>query len=82
MLGQRYICGAGWRGYDPTNGIAVADRHVTLVATALPQPRCSGFREIHGGVCSQGCNTINSTALTSVSGDVCLVPLDNVANQY
>jgi len=24
-----YLPGAGWRGYDPTNGIAVADRHVT-----------------------------------------------------
>lgn len=31
-----YLPGAGWRGYDPTNGLAVADRHVTLVASALP----------------------------------------------
>ena len=31
-----YLPGAGWRGYDPTNGIAVADRHVTLVASAVP----------------------------------------------
>jgi len=34
-LGQKcYLPGAGWRGYDPTNGIAVADRHVTQ----LPVP--------------------------------------------
>jgi transglutaminase-like putative cysteine protease len=28
-----YLPGAGWRGYDPTNGIAVANRHIALVAT-------------------------------------------------
>jgi len=27
-----YLPGAGWRGYDPTQGLAVGDRHVTLVA--------------------------------------------------
>lgn len=31
-----YLPGAGWRGYDPTSGIAVSDRHVVLVAHALP----------------------------------------------
>ncbi len=30
-----YLPGAGWRGYDPTNGLAVADHHVTLVASAI-----------------------------------------------
>lgn len=28
-----YLPGAGWRGYDPTLGLAVADRHIALVAT-------------------------------------------------
>jgi transglutaminase-like putative cysteine protease len=28
-----YLPGAGWRGYDPTNAIAIADRHIALVAT-------------------------------------------------
>lgn len=28
-----YLPGAGWRGYDPTHGLAVADRHIALVAT-------------------------------------------------
>lgn len=28
-----YLPGAGWRGYDPTNGVAVADHHIALVAT-------------------------------------------------
>jgi transglutaminase-like putative cysteine protease len=28
-----YLPGAGWRGYDPTQGIAVANQHIALVAT-------------------------------------------------
>lgn len=31
-----YLPGGGWRGYDPTHGLAVADRHVALVASSLP----------------------------------------------
>jgi len=27
-----YLPGAGWRGYDPTQGLAVGDRHIALVA--------------------------------------------------
>lgn len=32
-----YLPGAGWRGYDPTMGLVVCDRHVALVASAWPQ---------------------------------------------
>ncbi|MBM0742938.1 transglutaminase family protein [Phormidium sp. CLA17] len=28
-----YLPGGGWRGYDPTQGLAVADRHIALVAS-------------------------------------------------
>jgi len=31
-----YIPGGGWRGYDPTMGLAVADRHVAVAAAANP----------------------------------------------
>jgi transglutaminase-like putative cysteine protease len=31
-----YLPGAGWRGYDPTLGLAVADRHIALVSSATP----------------------------------------------
>ncbi|MGK7877994.1 MAG: transglutaminase N-terminal domain-containing protein [Xenococcaceae cyanobacterium] len=31
-----YLPGGGWQGYDPTHGLAVADRHVALAASALP----------------------------------------------
>ena len=30
-----YLPGAGWRGYDPTHGLAVSDRHIALVASAV-----------------------------------------------
>jgi transglutaminase-like putative cysteine protease len=28
--GEVYLPGAGWRGYDPSLGVAVTDRHVAL----------------------------------------------------
>ena len=31
-----YLPGGGWRGYDPTLGLAVADRHVAVAAGRLP----------------------------------------------
>jgi transglutaminase-like putative cysteine protease len=35
--GEVYLPGAGWRAFDPTNGLAVADRHVAISASADPQ---------------------------------------------
>jgi transglutaminase-like putative cysteine protease len=32
-----YLPGAGWRGFDPTHGSAVADRHIALVANIFPR---------------------------------------------
>ena len=31
-----YLPGAGWRGYDPTLGLIVSDRHIPLAASAIP----------------------------------------------
>ncbi|MDH3328063.1 MAG: transglutaminase family protein [Desulfobulbaceae bacterium] len=31
-----YIPGGGWRGYDPTHGLAVSDRHIALAASHEP----------------------------------------------
>ena len=33
---EAWLPGGGWRGYDPTHGLAVADRHVTLAAAPDP----------------------------------------------
>ncbi|UBF27774.1 transglutaminase family protein [Kovacikia minuta CCNUW1] len=32
-----YLPGAGWRGFDPTHGTAVADRHIALVSSLFPR---------------------------------------------
>jgi transglutaminase-like putative cysteine protease len=32
-----YLPGGGWRGYDPTHGLAVSDRHVALAASSFPR---------------------------------------------
>jgi transglutaminase-like putative cysteine protease len=32
-----YLPGAGWRGYDPTMGIVVCDRHVAIAASGWPR---------------------------------------------
>lgn len=42
-----YLPGAGWRGYDPSEGVAVADRHVIIAAaadSALAAPITGAFR--------------------------------------
>ena len=42
-----YLPGGGWRGYDPTYGLAVADRHIAVAASATPRlagPVSGSFR--------------------------------------
>ncbi len=42
-----FLPGGGWRGYDPTLGLAVADRHVALASGATPlqaAPVAGSFR--------------------------------------
>lgn len=41
-----YLPGAGWRGYDPTQGLAVSDTYVAVAASAVPAytvPISGGF---------------------------------------
>ncbi len=45
--GEVFLRGGGWRGYDPSRGLAVADRHVTVAAAAHPRdaaPVTGAFR--------------------------------------
>ena len=42
-----YLPGGGWRGYDPSLGLAVADRHVAVAAGTRPDqaaPISGSFR--------------------------------------
>jgi transglutaminase-like putative cysteine protease len=44
---EAWVPGGGWRGFDPTHGLAVADRHVALAASvepALAAPVTGSFR--------------------------------------
>ena len=44
-----YLPGAGWRGYDPTLGLVVSDRHIVLVSSVDPSytaPVSGGFRPV------------------------------------
>ena len=34
---ETYLPGFGWLGFDPTHGLAVADRHIPYSASALPE---------------------------------------------
>jgi transglutaminase-like putative cysteine protease len=35
--GEVYLPGGGWRGFDPSTGVAVAERHVAVAAGAIPE---------------------------------------------
>jgi len=46
-----YLPGAGWRGYDPIQGLAVTDRHIALVASATSRyaaPISGSFKQTGG----------------------------------
>jgi len=45
-----YLPGAGWRGYDPTQGLAVADHHIALVAHPSPRQTTPIVGSIKHGV--------------------------------
>jgi transglutaminase-like putative cysteine protease len=34
--GEVFLPGAGWRGYDPSEGLAISDRHIALAAAGDP----------------------------------------------
>lgn len=42
-----YLPGAGWRAFDPSLGLAITDRHLTVAAAATPDlaaPTCGAYR--------------------------------------
>ena len=43
-----YLNGAGWRGYDPSQGLAVADRHVAVAAAAGPAEAAPTYGSFRG----------------------------------
>lgn len=65
-----YLPGAGWRGYDPTYGLAVGDRHIAVVAS-------SAFRQTTpvSGSLKHG-----TTAKSTMSYDISVQPVDEFAS--
>lgn len=43
-----YLPGGGWRGFDPTHGLAVADQHVAVAAAATPADAAPIDGSFHG----------------------------------
>lgn len=58
-----YLPGAGWRGYDPTLGLAVADRHVAIAAG----PRADSAAPISGTFRGEGKSVLESCVELVVS---------------
>jgi transglutaminase-like putative cysteine protease len=48
-----FLPGGGWRGYDPTHGLAVADLHVAVASCWQPP----GAAPISGAFCSSGASS-------------------------
>lgn len=65
-----YIPGGGWRGYDPTQGLVVADRHIALAASYVPQGAspCTGTFRGNGAKASMTF-AINIQAESESRGD-------------
>lgn len=63
-----YLPGGGWRGYDPTLGLAVADRHVVVAAAANPADAAG----ISGTFRGSAVATLESAV------DIALVPPESV----
>ena len=60
-----YLPGAGWRGYDPTIGLAVADRHVSVAKSADPANAAPVSGSIRGTDASAKMSTKVRIAVTS-----------------
>ncbi|MBC7945655.1 MAG: transglutaminase family protein [Burkholderiales bacterium] len=50
---EAYLPGGGWRGFDPSTGLAVVDRHVALAASAFPALASPGQGSFRGEALSE-----------------------------
>jgi transglutaminase-like putative cysteine protease len=64
-----YLPGAGWRGYDPTHGLAVGDRYIALAAAPFPQEAAPIEGSLLPGSQGQGVMTYQLT-VTRLDGSV------------
>ncbi|WP_228015566.1 transglutaminase family protein [Leptolyngbya ectocarpi] len=62
-----YIPGGGWRGFDPTLGLAVADDHIALAAAADPAQAATVIGKLQRGQISQ--STLEATIQLAVCSE-------------
>ncbi len=74
---EAYIPGAGWRGFDPTLGLTVADRHVAVAASAFPATAAAVAGSFRGtGVAADICADIKLEASSSRNAHAPPPPVD------
>jgi transglutaminase-like putative cysteine protease len=72
--GEVYLPGVGWRGYDPSQGLAVTDRHVALAAAGIPLLAAPVAGTFRGNVVTSELNAVidirvvGDTEMASVAG--------------
>jgi transglutaminase-like putative cysteine protease len=64
-----YLPGGGWRGYDPTQGLAVSTGHITLAVANVPK----GAGSVSGSFVGNGAT---SRLESTIEFDVEMVPVD------
>lgn len=62
-----YLPGGGWRGFDPTTGLAVANRHIALAVGARPEQAASVSGTYAGNASSRLETLVTITPLKAVA---------------
>jgi transglutaminase-like putative cysteine protease len=63
-----YLPGGGWRGFDPSSGVAVADQHIALAASAIPSGAAALTGAFRGDCHAEMHYEITVTAVGDESG--------------
>ena len=85
-----YLPGAGWRGFDPTIGLAVADRHVAVAAARDPEdaaPTSGTYlgagigSTLEAEVTLQRLDQANQSQSQSLRGQEQILPVEHLADK-
>jgi transglutaminase-like putative cysteine protease len=56
-----YLEGGGWRGFDPTTGLAIGEDHITIARAALPRNAAPVTGSFRGSATARLENTVSTT---------------------
>jgi transglutaminase-like putative cysteine protease len=74
--GEVYVEGGGWRGFDPSSGLAVSDKHIVLAASAS----AAGAATITGSF--RGAATASLTSAVTIQSDLRFGKRGKVTNKF